>query len=164
VLFDDKRARESLHSYFDGEADRLSTLPYPEHGVVEDVLHLWARGLAAPQLSVGETRNVPFLPALRHARLEHVPLAWTTAQLIVKSEAERITVPLGTFDVEVREVVLADGRRLRFYVERSGARRIIRFDDGEDTAELVAVTRMPYWQKNRNADLPLRTTLGLDQK
>jgi hypothetical protein len=162
VLFDEKRARESLHSYFEGEEDRLSTLPHPDGGVVEDTLLLWARGLAAPALGVGETRHVPFLPALRHARLAHVPLAWTTAQLTVKKESERITVPLGTFDAEVREVVLATGRRLRFFVEREGARRVLRFDDGEDTAALTAITRTPYWQKNANAFVPLRATLGLD--
>jgi hypothetical protein len=164
VLFDEKRARESLHSYFDGEEDRLSTLPHPAGGVVEDTLLLWARGLASPALSVGESREVPFMPALRHARLEHFPLAWTTAQLTVKREPTRITVPLGTFDVEVREVVLAGGRTLRFFVEREGARRIIRFDDGEDTVSLVAATRMPYWQRHANADLPLRARLGLDTR
>src|SRR5262249_52458683 len=38
ALFDAASVRHESHSYFDGEADRQETLPYPEAGLAEDAL------------------------------------------------------------------------------------------------------------------------------
>jgi len=169
LLFDERRAREASHSYFDGEQDRLATLPTPsEVSLVEDALLLWARGLASPVMQPGETREVAFLPSLERARLTHQPLAWTRAKLTVSKGTTTEMTPLGAHDVRIFTVVVDGGRTVRLAVEPSGARRVVRIeDDGKQTGgmrslSLVAVERMPYWKKNRNADRPLRKTLGLD--
>ena len=67
-IFDAKSIRATRHSYFDGDADRQRNLDYPAAGVAEDTLWQWARGMAAPALVPGESRTVPFLPALPSAK------------------------------------------------------------------------------------------------
>ncbi|MFH0794707.1 MAG: hypothetical protein V2A74_11810, partial [bacterium] len=149
LLFDEKAIREVSHSYFDGEADRDQTLDYPADGISEDALLLWARGLAAPPLEPGETREVPLLRSVEFARLRHLPVAWTKAVLSRSEKKEQVTVPAGTFEVESLTAAVQDGRRWTFYVEAANPQRILKWetDDGLK-AELLASDRLQYWKMN----------------
>ena len=69
LLFDKGSARLASHSYFDGEADRSEALPCPADAVAEDALLVWARGLAWPRLSAGESATLPLARSLRESRL-----------------------------------------------------------------------------------------------
>ena len=53
LLFGEQKARLTQHSYFDGEADQQRDLDYPEDGISEDALMLWARGMARPFVKPG---------------------------------------------------------------------------------------------------------------
>ena len=90
----DGRVSSVVHSYFDGE-EGTDDLELPEGGIFEDALPIlvrdWKRSLVAP----GDTREVPFLPSMLHARLRHQPLAWTTATISRAPDTETITVPAG---------------------------------------------------------------------
>lgn len=162
LVFDKDVARLTGHSYFDGEADQMRSLVNKPGGLEEDVLWLWARGLAGPVLARGESREVPFLPALLRSRFRHEPLAWTTATLEVLEKTERATVPAGTFEVEVRRVTTPDGLARTFRVETTGARRVVDVmgSDGYH-ATLRGSDRMKYWQLHGEGQEAALARLGL---
>lgn len=162
LLFDDGKAREVLHSYFDGEADRMATLAAPNGGLVEDALLPWARGLAAPVIAPGAAIDVPFLPALTRARFEHKPLAWTTAKLARDRSPTTVVVPAGTFEVEVVTAAVQGGPVHTVWVERASPRRVVKWtsSDGE-AAELTGSARMKYWELNGEGDEKALARLGL---
>jgi hypothetical protein len=137
------------HSYFDGEADGKETLERPGNGVFEDALPMILRGWRREFLAAGESRSVPFLPSLLHARLNHTPLAWTTATVSRSARSAPVAVPAGTFEASTYTVVVADGRTLTFAVEARPPYRLIRQTgpDGEDLA-LLGSERMAYWKLN----------------
>ena len=92
---------------------------------------------------------MPFLPSLLWARLNHRPLAWTTAKIARAAAARSVSVPAGRFEVTAYTVETADGRTLGFEVETSPPYRLVRQTgpDGEEVA-LKGSTRLPYWQLN----------------
>jgi hypothetical protein len=143
------RLRGLFHSYFDGEADGTDDLPFPKDGVLEDALPALLRGWNGAYLKAGETRSVPFLPSLLWVRLNHRPLAWTTAKVARAASSRTVTVPAGRFEVDVYSVEIADGRRLGFEIEAAPPFRLVRQTgpDGEELA-LRGSTRLPYWQLN----------------
>ena len=165
ALFDDRRVRTALHSYFDGEADQQTELAHPEGAISEDVLHHWARGMAWPALEPGESRSVGFLPSLQASRHQHKPLEWQEAKLSRSAGPEEITVPAGMFEVE-RLVVEMDGGLTRtFFVESAAPRRIVRWESsGGEMAELVASKRMKYWQMGGPAGQQALASLGLSPR
>lgn len=149
LLPDRNGIRETFHSYFDGEGDQSRTLDYPDDGILEDTLLLWARGFAAPFLEPGETRKVPVLRSAEIARLTHVPVEWERAELSRSADARSVTVPAGTFPVETLTAKLAGGRSWEILVETAEPRRIVRWSGGDGrVAELVAGERLPYWRMN----------------
>jgi hypothetical protein len=138
-----------FHSYFDGEADGTDDLAFPKDGVLEDALPVLLRGWNGAYLKAGESRDVPFLPSLLWSRLNHKPLAWTTAKIARAVSARPVSVPAGRFEVVSYTVETADGRRLGFEIEASAPYRLIRQTgpDGEELA-LEGSTRLAYWQLN----------------
>jgi hypothetical protein len=138
-----------FHSYFDGEADGADDLAFPKDGVLEDALPVLLRGWNGVYLKPGESRAVPFLPSLLWARLNHRPLAWTTATVARAAAARSASVPAGRFEVTAYTVETTDGRTLGFEVEASAPYRLIRQTgpEGEEVA-LKGSTRLPYWQLN----------------
>ncbi len=147
ALFDETRIRLQSHSYFDGEADLDTELPGDSGLLSEDVLLLWARGLAGPVLGPGETVTTDVLKSLRVARLTHTPVDRGSVRLARAAGVTSVTVPAGTFAVEERTATLASGRTWTFQVEAAEPHRLIRWScsDGE-TAELLASERLPYWK------------------
>ncbi len=138
-----------FHSYFDGEADGADDLVFPKDGVLEDALPVLLRGWNGEYLKAGESRAVPFLPSLLWARLNHRPLAWTTAKIARALSARSVSVPAGRFEAAAYTVETADGRTLGFEIEVAPPYRLIRQTgpDGEELA-LMGSTRLPYWQLN----------------
>jgi hypothetical protein len=151
-----------FHSYFDGEADGVDDLAFPEGGVLEDALPVLLRGWNGAYLKAGESRGVPFLPSLLWARLNHKPLAWTTAKIARGVTARSVSVPAGRFEVISYAVETADGRSLGFEIESSAPYRLIRQTgpDGEEMA-LKGSTRLPYWQLNAPGGEQHLKALGL---
>jgi hypothetical protein len=166
AIFDDDGGRPALkeivHSYFDGEsASRTLDDKSGEGGLVEDLLLVWARGLASPLVGAGQSVDVPFLPSLSRARLLHKPSTWTTAKLTRAPGAVDVRVPAGTFSTE-RVMVEGDGRTIEIFVEVAAPRRVVKLVSTDGTTlELAGSLRTPYWQKNHNGDEKLLEQLGL---
>jgi len=137
------------HSYFEGEADGEETLENPEDGVLEDALPIVLRGWKGELVKPGESRTVPFLPSLFYSRLNHVPLAWTTATVTRSGETSSISVPAGSFEVTTYEVDVEGGRQLTFEIEAAAPWRLVRQagPDGEELA-LAGSKRLAYWKLN----------------
>jgi hypothetical protein len=165
-LLPERRAvRETFHSYFDGEADRTATHAYPDGGLPEDLLLLWARGFAAPFLEPGETRPVPVLRSAEIARLTHVPVEWETGKLSRSADAREVTVPAGTFRVETMGAELSGGRRWEILVEAEEPRRIVRWSASDGRiANLVAAERLQYWGMNDEASRDALEGIGLEPR
>jgi hypothetical protein len=140
-----------FHSYFDGEADGKEDLELPAGGLFEDSLPVILRGWNGVLLEPGESRTVPFLPSLLHSRLNHRPLAWTTATISRSADTTSVTVPAGEFEVTTYTVEVADGRTFTFAIEVASPHRLIRQTgpEGEELA-LTGSKRMPYWKLNSN--------------
>lgn len=162
LLFDDDSVREVSHSYFDGEADRDARIPFPEGGVSEDVLLFWARGLGGPRVDRGKSVEVPFLPSLMSSRLAHKPLAWSRVTLAVEPKTTTVTVPAGTFEVEVKKATSSDGLVRTYYVEAAAPHRLVRImaSDGMK-AELRGSERLKYWEMNDEGQEAALRRLGL---
>jgi hypothetical protein len=143
------RVEGVFHSYFDGEADGEESLELPEDGVLEDALAIVLRGWKGAFLAPGESRSVPFLPSLLHARLLHVPLAWETATVSRAAAPTTIEVPAGAYEVSVYTVEVSDGRTLTFAIESAPPYRLIR-QAGPDGEELAfrGSKRLAYWKLN----------------
>lgn len=149
LLFDASEIRETVHSYFDGEADREATLPHPAEGISADALLFWARGLAAPLVEPGESVEVPGLGSLEHSRLEHRPLAWTRVTLSRSADTTTITVPAGTFEVTTAVAELDSGLRYEIAVEAAAPHRIVRWSSNRgERAVLRGSERLAYWRLN----------------
>lgn len=151
LLFDTSEIRFQSHSYFDGEADRQDKLNFLPGGSSEDVLLLWARGLAAPALEAGQNRRVPLLRSVQVVRLRHVPLVWQEASLSRSQTSQRVSVPAGEFDVNLMTVKIEDKRTWRFFVEAVPPNRLVKWQtsDGQE-AELLGSDRLKYWKMNAN--------------
>jgi hypothetical protein len=143
------RVEGVFHSYFDGEADGEERLDRPDGGVYEDALPIVLRGLRGEYLASGESRTVPFLPSLLHARLQHEPLEWTRATISRAAQTSRIDVPAGEYEVSVYTVEVDDGRTLTFAIESAAPHRLVRQTgpDGEELA-LLGSERLAYWKLN----------------
>ena len=170
LLFDPRRIRHTLHSYFDGEQDQHNALPYPENGISEDALWFWARGFAAPKLEPGESARVPLLMSLQESRFTHRPVAWRAGTLSRSSATEEVSVPAGDFTVEKWVAALdpASGgvqRSRTFYVEQAEPHRIVRWEssDGE-VAQMIAGERLQYWRMNGNDYAAAVEKLGLSRR
>jgi len=165
LLFDSNSMRHTLHSYFDGEADRNETIAAPPEAMSEDALLLWARGLAAPTLAPGATRDVQMVRSLAVARLKHVPVEVGRARLSRSAATRRITVPAGTFETDVMTAAIDGGRTWTIDVEHAAPHRIVKWevDDGEK-AELLAADRLAYWKMNGAEYRDAVRKLGLEPR
>ncbi len=149
IVLREGRVDSVSHSYFDGEADGAETLEMPADGVFEDALPVILRGWNGAFVAEGESRTVPFLPSLLHARLTHTPLEWTTARISRASETESVSGPSGRFEVSMLTVDVEGGRTLTFAIEARPPYRVVRQTgpDGEELA-LLGSARLAYWKLN----------------
>lgn len=167
-LFDAKEIRVTSHSYFDGEADREAKLERKDGGVAEETLLLWARGFAAPYLTPGELKQVPFLFSAQTSRLQHLPSTWTLATLSRGAKTQVVVVPGGSFECERygAEIQGPGGEHLwTIYVESAAPHRIVRWDAPQGVrGELLAGERMKYWEMNSNLFHDAVKKLGLEPR
>jgi len=162
LLFDDDGLRHRGFSYFDGEGDRDRRLDFEEHGIVLDRLFIAVRGIPEPLVRRGETLEVPIFDRLETSRLHHRPAAWREGSIRRLEAPTTVTVPGGTFEVDVYDVRIGH-RRYRFDVETTFPHRLIRWQGpGGEVAELTGVTRMKYWKRNGEGDEALKSKLGLE--
>jgi hypothetical protein len=162
LLFDRGSARHTLHSYFDGEADRQSRVDAPNEALDEDGLMFWARGLAAPLVDPGQSRIVPIVRSLRLARLAHEPVMIERAHLARSGATHAVTVPAGKFETRACTATIGTGRTWTFEVETAEPHRIIAWSrsDGEK-AEMLGGERLAYWKMNGPQFLDSVEKLGL---
>src|SRR6185436_5217707 len=133
----------------DGEADGQDDLPQPEGGVYEDLVPILVRGWGTISLPPGESRTVPFLPSLLHARLDHKKLAWGRARISRSAETTKVKVPAGSFEASVWTVAEEGGRTVTYDVEAAAPFRLLRWStDAGEEASLLGSTRLSYWKLN----------------
>ena len=162
LLFDGDGVRTQAHSYFAGEADQSGALAYPEGGVSADVLWLWARGLAAPELQPGESVRRPFLRSLQQARLKHQPVTWGAVTLSRGAETRTVRVPAGEFEARVMRAEPTVGPSRTFYVEAASPHRLVKWErsDGAEGV-LLGSERSKYWRLNHPEGRAAREKIGL---
>ena len=149
LLFDTDKVYENVHSYFDREGDQSRTLSIPANTVSLDTLWHWARGLAGPWLSSGESMTVPALPTLFGARLNHHPVNLSRVKLPRDQKTQTITLDTRAFEVEVFTAQLDGGAQWRFEVEVAAPHRIIRWSNSQgEQATLKGSERLAYWKLN----------------
>ncbi|HKD10845.1 MAG TPA: hypothetical protein VKE50_02175 [Thermoanaerobaculia bacterium] len=162
LLLDAGSARLASHSYFDGEADQIRTLPVPDDALSADALLLWARGLAAPAVAPGGRIEATLVKSLRTARLTHQPVETLRATLSRDGSTEKIAVPAGTIDVQRCRVEIAGGATWTILVEAAEPHRIVRWETSEgEKASLLGSGRLEYWKMHAEKDLSSLAVLGL---
>ncbi|MBC7794931.1 MAG: hypothetical protein H7Z43_14595 [Clostridia bacterium] len=160
-LFDSAKVRAVVHSYFDGEADNVHELDYPSRGFVSEGLWAWARGLAAPIVEVGGSRQVMLLDSLEDARLKHEPALWRAATLARLPERTQLEVHGVSYEVEVASAHVEGGNTLTFYVEVDSPHRIVRWmSSSGENADLLKSTRLQYWKMHDNDQAGALRALG----
>ena len=139
ALFNESAIRVESHSYFDGEGDQEVIVRYPDLGISEDTLMLWARGMARPVMKPGETRKVAMMLALQASRFKEGPARWEEA-VLSRTDA----------GAELDEYKAVVGKRSRsFFVEKAAPHRVVRYESSEGVkATMLASERMKYWQLN----------------
>lgn len=161
-IFHKNKLSFQLHSYFDGEADRRGTLDYPEESISEDVLLLWARGLAAPFMKPGETKKINYLTSMEYSRLKHKNPQWLIADLSVSDATEEISIGGAKYRVRRYTAKLSNGLEWNIEVEAAAPHKIIRWGNSEGLkAELLGSKRMKYWELNNNGSENFLKELGL---
>lgn len=162
LVFDPLGIHYDVHSYFDGEADQRQDLEYPQEGVAEDLLLLWARGMASPVLAPGQSWTGPLLRSLQFSRDRHTPPPWTRATLARAAAPRQIRVPAGEFEAEAFTANLTDGPSWTIEVEAAWPRRILRWETSAgQRAELVGAARLEYWKMNGKGFESALSQLGL---
>lgn len=162
--------RQTLHSYFETEADQNNAMDHPAGGLAEDALFLWARGLAGPRLAPGQSIEIPVYRSMALQRLRHVRAEWETATLRVGKEPVDTQVPAGTFSCLVYTADFGHAQSARtahFFVDQNpdGHRRVVRVERGDGYAmQLRAAERRPYWSLHGNRDEATLKEIGLERR
>lgn len=161
VIPGDDSVTWTSHSYFDGEADRVRDLGHRAGGMYVDALPAVVRGIMGPVVEPGGAMTVPALSSLEWGRMLHQTPAWGQLTLSADEDSTSVSVPAGTFDVNVVRSQLDDGPTTTWYVEVDWPHRLIRWvsTSGEE-AELLGSERLPYWSQHANADEVLLEKLG----
>jgi len=162
VLFEPDQVQETVHSYFDGEADQSRTLSIPTQTLSEDALWHWARGLAGPILKPGESTTLPLLSSLTRSRLDHESLSLSRVTLSRDTQRKQITLNQRTFEVEVLVAAIEGGPRWSFEVDTEPPHLIARWsNDRGESAALLGSKRMAYWKLNGPEGRSALKDLGL---
>lgn len=151
-LYYPDRVDHTVASYFEGESTQTE-LDAPPNAMAEDALYIYLRGLRGAPLEAGETMDIRLMPSSFYRRLRHLPAGWVGAVIERMSGAVSVEVPAGTFDTNVYEVRVDDGRVGRFHIETAWPHRIIAWEwEGMESGRLRGSERLPYWQLNHEGD------------
>jgi len=159
ALFDQAKIRATMHSYFDGEGDQQKEIRNDLRGIPDDQLIFWARGMAEPWTKPGDIVALPYLTSTEHAK---DTLVWRQAQFKRSKVLRKIPVGQEQIEAEVFTVQVVDGVKKDFVIERSGARRLLRweFSTGEK-GTLIKSARMKYWDLKKKGGEEALKQLGL---
>lgn len=151
----------NISSYFEGESGRVR-LKATDDLVAEDSLLILLRGLKSAFLEPGESRKVSLLVSSLVRRLSHRPLERVAATISRRSVVEQVEVPAGSFEAQVYDIDISDGRRGVFYIDTSYPHRVLMWSLGPDIeASLVGTSRVAYWRLNGKGDQDGLAVLGL---
>lgn len=165
ILVDQSRWSRVGHSYFDGEGDASTSGDLPNGAVFADALPIYVRGLAGELIAPGAQRSLTLFPRLMAARLTHRPAQPVQATLSRSKAPATVTVPAGSFEVDLFTVAISGGTTTTYAVERASPYRLVRWEvDNGERGELTGTTRLKYWQTVREGDEALRQQLGLQAK
>ena len=125
-------------SYFPGEGDR--TFERPRDAVPFESLFIIAREAAATL----RPQALEVLPSMRSNR-QVVPDA-AAATVVPSPETQRVATPLGPLDV--RRVRVESAQTTAWFdVEAAAPHRIVAFEAGDESGQLVAMERRAYWDR-----------------
>ncbi len=147
-------------SYFDGES---SDQPVPRlpGGLLTEELLVRVRGLPEPFLAPGQSKALPLLLSVERSRFLHQPLRFVPGKVERSAEAKKLTVPAGTFEVDVYTATAGEERYV-YSVERAFPQRIVAWEGPEgERAELLGSQRLPYWTLNQEGHERFLKDLGL---
>ncbi|WP_136481404.1 septum formation inhibitor Maf [Cognatitamlana onchidii] len=144
----------TLHSYFEGEADKKLVI---DKSILEN--ELWTQLRLNPKsLPIGDLK---IIPALEFIRLKHVPIKAYPAKAVLKNDMYHITYPslnrtlTITFNPEFPYDILGWEES---YKSGFGSNSKVL----TTRASKLKSIKTPYWNKNRNSDEVLRETLMLN--
>ncbi len=152
----------TAHTYFDSDTTPPATHKVPADLVYEDTVPVLVRGLDGPWLAPGASRTVPWWPAQMAQRFAHEPVALGTATVSRAPTAGSVTVPFGTFAVDLYTVAVAGGPTTVWSVETAAPHRIVAWASTTgERGTLRGSDRLPYWHLNKPGDVTERARLGL---
>jgi hypothetical protein len=148
------KVRSVSHSYFEAEGDKDYYLNLPPDFFYEDNFPIIIREFNGEFMKIGEKRSFNILPSLWSFRIAHIPLSF-----------EKGTIDKKTGDSSTIKWVLSRGSfTTEYWTSKEYPHKILRWKDSEGgSGELIESIQEKYWQKHGNADLPLRTKLGLQK-
>jgi len=158
----DGSIHETLHSYWDGEADRQLVLEIPEGAVFADGLPMTLRGVNGALLAAGEKRSFPYLERMLDFRLRREAPKWTTATISRTQVPQERSTEIGPIVADTYRVELDGGAWQEFWVEQQAPHRLLRWTTSTgERAELLGSMRSQYWNQSALGDEGLRARLGL---
>jgi hypothetical protein len=158
----DGAVHESLHSYWDGEADRELRLDIPAGAIFADSLPVLLRGLTGPVVAPGEKKEFPYLERILDLRLNRAVPEWTTATVERSKAAKELSTALGKMTADQYRVEVTGGSWSVFWIEKEAPHRLLRWQTASgEQGELVGSIRSRYWKQSAEGDERLRAQLGL---
>ena len=149
VVFRRGRIEETIHSYFEKEADSVRSLSSSGDALSEDAVLLWARGIALPEVKPGSSQQRTIFSSTLRARILHKPAALREAKFSRAPGIEETTVPAGRFRTRRATLEVNGGLRWDVDVEEAFPNRIIRWSTSDnERGELLGSTRLAYWKMN----------------
>ena len=147
------RVEQTLHSYFGGEADRVSAETAPANAVFEDAVPILVRELQGDWIKAGATVNFPSAPSLLALRFSHKPFSWQKLTVTKSASDEVVQTPLGRL-AAIRWTVTAPLSGTTIYlVEKNAPHRILRWTTSlGEVGDLLGSTRLDYWAHHDNGD------------
>ncbi len=160
-MIDRRRAVETLHSYFGGEADQTHVHRIRQDVLFEDAIPVLIRELRGPWLAPGETRQFTSGPSLLALRLLHKPFEWQMLKVTKSAKRSLMGSVLGKIAVTRWTVETPSQGTFTYWVEVDWPHRIIQWssDQGE-SGVLTGSTRLPYWKLHKGGDEKYLRELG----
>lgn len=153
---------ESLHSYWDGEADRELDLDIPSGAIFGDSLAMILRGITGPVVGPGEKKSFPYMERILDLRLKRVEPKWTTATITRGVKTEPLSTALGLIPAEHYRVELPGGDWQEIWIEQQAPHRLLEWRTATgERGELVGSIRSQYWKQSAEGDEVIRERLGL---
>lgn len=161
--FTERWVTVNQHSYFDGEGTRTERRRLPSPTYTADTLPIRVRELLGPSLAPGQTRTIAYLPPLAWSRLQHTPWHVETASITRSATPVPLVLEQQTYQTWEWKITPETSPASTFSVEVEAPHRLLRWTTSAgESAELIAVRRLKYWELNKEGDEAILRDLGLD--